>query len=106
MRPQPPFGRVRADFELDVDSCPDGTVLTEIHVHDDVPGHSERIYMGAAVEHPQPLIGGAGLVLATNGGVDPRVAADVLAEPGRFVIALHTERNPVGGAGRGVLRLR
>jgi diadenosine tetraphosphate (Ap4A) HIT family hydrolase len=31
-------------------------------------------------------------------------AEKVYGEPDRFILALHTERNPVGGAGRGVLR--
>ncbi len=105
MQRKPPLDRVKVDFEVDMDACPDGTVLTEIHVHDNVAGHSERIYMSAAVR-TQALIGGSGLIVATNAGVDPRIAAEVVAAPERFIVALHTERNPVGGAGRGILRVR
>ena len=104
MRPRPPLGLVTASFEIEMESCPEGTVVTDGHVHAYVQPHPDRIHIGAAITRPSPLGGGSGVITSTNQGVDPRLAAEVLAAPTSFGSFLHTERDPVGGAGRGSSR--
>lgn len=110
MTRRPPLGLVTATFEIDMEGCPEGTVLTDGHVHDNAPEPrpappGERLYMDTKITRSSPLIGGSGLVVSTNPGVDPRVVNEILTQPDRYVFEIHMFGDPFGiGAGRGVLR--
>jgi hypothetical protein len=103
MQPKGPLGLATALFDIEISDCPEGTVMAEGHVHE-FPGHPDPIYLSTNLARRAPLSGSGTIVTSRNEGVDPRRAAEVIADPGRFGYYLHTDRNPVGGAGRGKLR--
>jgi hypothetical protein len=92
-----------ANIKIDVTGFPDGTTVTDAHVHNGGPGANAGIFVSAGLASGELAITNGGGSITKNGiSVPADRAAAILNNPANHYFNVHTARNP-GGAIRGQL---
>jgi hypothetical protein len=92
-----------ANIQISVSGFPDGTTITDAHIHNGSAGSNAGVYVSAGIAAGEvTIVNGAGSVTKNGINVPADRAAAILANPAGHYFNVHTGRNP-SGAIRGQL---
>lgn len=97
-----PAGRITsatAQFSFFVRSCPEGTQLTQAHVHQGPAGRNGEISIDAGLGRGGAVAmkgGEIGLNIEDVAVTDVSLLTDMIANPARYYMNVHSAMHPVG----------
>lgn len=85
------------NFQISVTGFPDGTRITDAHIHNGAPGANAGVYVSAALGAGELAItGGSGSVTKNGINVPADRATAILNNPAGHYFNVHTALNPAG----------
>jgi CHRD domain-containing protein len=91
------------DFNVNMNSFPAGTVITNAHIHPGAAGTNGSVIVGVNATFPMTLANGSGTISVSTSAQTAESIASILAAPQNFYFNIHSSAHP-GGVARGQLR--